>query len=213
MDINLTDQAINQALKCNWTEAIKINQQILKNEPENTDALNRLARAYYETGNIKSAKKTSLQVLKVEPTNKIAKKALEKYIKVKGGNLTSSNQNINVSDFIEETGTTKQTTLINLCSEELISSLDSGDEVLLSAHSHRVTVTTLKNKYLGKLPDDLSAKLRNLIKNGYKYRVLIKSADKNCIKVIIKEIKRGKNFENIHSFPHETSESVGEFGS
>lgn len=223
MDINLSDQAINLALKCEWQEAIKVNELILKDDPENTDALNRLARAFCEIGNVKSAKKTSMQVLEIEPTNKIALKALEKYkqstpylkhgSKTTDQKLTNNLQNINVSDFIEESGTTKQTSLLNLCSEEIISTLDSGDEVLLSAHSHRVTVTTIKNKYLGKLPDDLSAKLRVLTKNGYKYRVLIKSADKNCIKVIIKEIKRGKDFENAPSFPYESSESVSEFGS
>lgn len=213
MDINLSDQAINLALKCDWQEAIKINELILKDDPENTDALNRLAKAFYESNNPKKAKKISLQVLEIEPTNKIALKTLEKYKKIKISFIGNDNQNINVSDFIEESGTTKQTNLLNLCSEEILSSLDSGDEVLLSTHSHRVTVTTLKNKYLGKLPDDLSARLRILTKNGYKYRVLVKSADKNCIRIIIKEIKRGKGFENSQSFPHESSESVSEFNS
>lgn len=207
MDINLVDQAISAALKCNWEEAIKINEQIVNEDPENTDALNRLARAHYENGNVKKAKEISKKVLSIEPSNKIAEKALDKYKNNKGGTTSEGNHNINMSDFIEDTGTTKQTTLLNLCSDEIISSLDSGDEVLLSTHSHRVTVTTLKNRYLGKVPDDLSAKLRSLTKNGYKYRVLVKSVDKQSLKILIKEIKRGKGFENVKSFPHESSES------
>lgn len=221
MSLNLSDQAINLALKSKWEEAIKINKQIIDDEPENTDALNRLARAFYEIGKIKDAKSTSEKVIKIESSNKIAEKALEKYKRSlatsdKKTNKVSpigNNQNFNVSDFIEDFRTTKHTTLLNLCSDEIISTLDSGDEVLLSAHSHKVTVTTLNHKYLGKLPDDLSAKLRVLTKKGYKYKVLIKSAENKCVKIIIKEIKRGKGYENVQSFPYESSESLSEFSS
>lgn len=213
MDINLADQAISAALKCDWNLAIEINKTILAEDPNDVDALNRIARAYYESGDTKRAKKESLKALEVEPTNKIAQKAVEKYSKSKSGLVGSSDQNIDASDYIEETGTTKQVSLINKCSTDTISTLDSGDEVLLSTHAHRVTITTLKNKYIGKLPDDLSARLRTLTKNGYKYKVIIKSADSECIKVLIKEIERGKGFENKQSFPRESSESISEFSS
>ena len=212
-DQNLVSKAINLALKSNWNDAIKANKQIIENDLSDIEALNRLAKAYYETGNIKLAKKTSLAVLKVEPTNKISLKALDKYQKNNADFNSGSGQNINISDFIEEVGITKQATLINLCSKKLISLLDSGDEVFLSTHSHRVSVTTKENRYIGRLPDDLSAKLKALCKNGYKYRVLIKSADHNYIKILIKEVERGKNFENVQSFPHDTSEPISEFNS
>ena len=218
MDNNLVEQAINSALKCNWAEAIKANKAILLEDPEDTEALNRLARAYCESGNIKKAKKTSLKVLEIDLLNKIAEKALIKYKSAKKSNIpgfTSANASDFIGakalNFIEEVGTTKQTGLLNLCSDDLISSLDSGDEVFLSTHTHRVTITTKGRKYIGKLPDDLSARLRQLSKNGYKYKVLIKSADKEAVKIFIKETERGKGYENIQSFPRETSESISEF--
>jgi len=209
---NLAQAAIERALKCNWSEAIKINKLLLSEDKNDIEALNRLARAYYESGNIKLAKKTSLKALKVEPSNKIAQKAVEKYkrsLPLRGKKANS----INVSDFIQEIGTTKQTHLLNLCSEDVISSLDSGDEVFLSTHSHRVTVTTHDKKYIGKLPDDLSARLRLLTKNGYEYRIVIQSASKEDVKIIIKETKKGKGHEKINSFPIEILEPIGEFGS
>lgn len=213
MDTNLVDQAINAALKCNWETAITINKSILKEDPDDIDALNRISRAYYESGDIKNAKKESLKVLEIEPSNKIAEKAIQKYKKNKKGGSGSDEQTINAADYIEESGTTKQTALLNLCSEDIISTVDSGDEVMLSTHAHRVTVTNLNKKYIGKLPDDLSAKLRILTKNGYKYKVIIKSADSQCVKIFIKETKRGKGFENKQSFPREVSESISEFSS
>ncbi len=208
MNIDFEELAISSALKCDWKSAIEANKQVLKEEPNDIEALNRLARAYYESGNTKEAKKISLKVLEIEPSNKIAEKAIERYKKNKKTGLINEEHNVNVSDFIEEVGTTKQTNLLYLCANDVISTLDSGDEVLLVTHSHRVSVTTNKNKYLGKLPDDLSAKIRNLIKKGYKYKALVKSTENCCIKIIIKETKRGKGFENTQSFPRESSESI-----
>jgi tetratricopeptide (TPR) repeat protein len=217
---NLAQTAINSALKCDWSEAIKINKILLSQDKNDIEALNRLARAYYESGNIKLAQKTSLNVLKIEPSNKIAEKAVEKYkrslplrdkrsLPLRGKKANS----IVASDFIEEIGTTKLTQLLNLCSENIISSLDSGDEVFLSTHSHRVTVITHDKRYIGKLPDDLSARLRLLTKEGYEYRVIIMSANKENIKIIIKETKKGKGYEKINSFPVEVLEPIGEFAS
>ena len=213
MDTSLENQAIDSALKCDWTQAIKLNKLILQEYPDDVEALNRLARAYLENGDVKNAKKTTKLVLEIEPSNKIALKSLSRYKSNFNGALNNSEHNVDVSDFIEETGTTKQTQLLYLCSENLISSLSSGDELLLSTHSHKVSVTTLDKKYVGKLADDLSAKLRILTKNGYQYKTIIKSADKYCVRIIIKETKRGKGFENKQSFPREASESVSEFSS
>ncbi|MEK7168707.1 MAG: hypothetical protein AAB778_01730 [Patescibacteria group bacterium] len=213
MDINLSDQAIQSALKCDWKSAIKINKLILADDPNDIEALNRLARAYYESGDRSNAKKVSTKVLSIDKGNNIAKKALQKYKGNKKALAGSLGQHINASDYIEETGTTKQVVLLNRCSEETLSTLDSGDEVILLTHSHRVTVSTLNHKYIGKIPDDLSARLRKLTKSGYKYKVIIKSTNDNCIKVIIKEIERGKGFENVQSFPRELSESLSEFSS
>ena len=209
--INLSEKAIAQALKSQWSDAIETNKEILLTEPEDIDALNRLARAYYELGDISNAKKTSNKVLKIDSTNKIAEKALDKYNISKDGVTKDSDHNsINLSDFIEEAGTTRQTSLLNLCSEKIISSLNSGDELELVSHSHKVSVTTADKKYVGKLPDDISAKVRTLARNGYKYKVIVKSADKQCIKVIIKEVKRGKGLNTKPSFPRESSESLSE---
>lgn len=205
MEENLTQKSIDLALVCNWKDAIKTNLLILKNDGDDIDALNRLAHAYFANGSITNAKKISLKVLKINPTNNIATKALEKCNQGKQKGKSSEKYVLYPSDFIEEPGKTKLTSLINLGSLKIYSCLNTGTEVLLTPHAHKVSVTTVDGEYIGKLTDDLSSRLRKFIKSGNKYKVLIKSASKNRVIVFI----RGNNV----SFPLEMSESISEFSS
>lgn len=218
MDDELAQVAINCALQCDWKEAIKTNLLILKETKDDIDALNRLSRAYFESGDNAKAKRASLEVLKISPSNNIAIKSLEKYKHSPSKQASevqkmSNEHNRDASVFIEEPGKTKLTTLINLGSEKVYSFLSAGDEVLITPHTHKVSVTTVDGAYIGRLTDDLSARIRRFVKGGNKYQVLIKSASKNCVKVFIKETQKGKDLINTQSFPREASESVGEFSS
>ncbi|KKP48024.1 MAG: Tetratricopeptide TPR_2 repeat protein [Candidatus Woesebacteria bacterium GW2011_GWA1_33_30] len=209
MDDTLTQKAINLALKCDWSEAIKTNLKILKINPSDIDTLNRLSRSYYENGDLTKAKKTSLNVLKIDSTNNIALKAVKKYkqSKVKKINHT---KNIDTSIFIEEPGKTKLINLINVGSSSTCACLNSGDEVILTTHTHKVSLIDCEGRYIGRLPDDLSAKLRNLIKGGNEYKAYVKSVEGKDVKVLIKEARRGEEFKNVQSFPRESLESITE---
>jgi len=46
----ITNQAINSALKGDWKNAVKLNLSIIKSSPHDVEALNRLARAYFQVG-------------------------------------------------------------------------------------------------------------------------------------------------------------------
>lgn len=209
---NLAQKAISLSLCSSWKEAIKTNLDILEENPEDVDSLNRLARAYYEIGEINNAKKTSQKVLAIDPLNVIANKSIEKY---KSGKKIDSgtqveNGNIDVSIFIEEYGKTKVTTLLNVGSEKTVDKLLPGCEIRLLTHTHRVTANTFDGKYLGKLPDDLSARIRYLVKQGNSFKAYIKSIQNSGVKIIIKEDKKAKGMESVISFPREASESAGE---
>lgn len=207
MNSDLAQDAINAALKANWKDAVKINNSILQNDKGDVDALNRMARAYAELGFLAKARQTSHRVLKVDPFNTIANRSLIKWKGLKKGDTYSSPPS-NAQVFLEEPGKTKICSLFFLGDNKIVAKLDSGDEVKLDTHSHRVTVITSDNKYIGRLSDDLSARLKKLISMGNEYSVNIKSIDKNDVKVFIKETKRDKKISNIPSFSAEKIDYV-----
>lgn len=189
---DLSELATELALEHKWEDAIEINKKILDDNPEDVDCLNRLARAYFEAGNNEKAIKISKQVIKIEPYNNIAIKSLQKYQKVKPNGLPISEVSTDIN-FIEEPGRTKIIKLLNLGKEKIVSCLDAGDEIVLSAHSHRVSVNTLDGKYIGRLPDDISAKIRVFKKNGDQYKAIIKSAEDESVKIFIRLKSLSKN--------------------
>lgn len=201
--MDLSQKAVQLALKCRWEEAISSNLEILKSNKDDIDALNRLARAYAEIGNSKKAKICCQKVLSIEPHNQIATRAQAKYKKNKTNTRTVADRSASPSTFLEESGKTKIVSLLNLGDIKLISSLDAGDEVSMTTHAHRVCVTNTDGKYLGRISDDLAARLKTLVAGGNRYQIYIKSIEKNSVKVFIKEIVRGKDFINTPSFPSE----------
>jgi tetratricopeptide (TPR) repeat protein len=202
MEKDLAQKAVEAALKGNWEKAIELNKKIIKATPKDTDALNRLARAHAELGDLPKAKKNSAKVLKIDPFNKIAQKCLDKWKGLKKGETIRSASS-SASAFIEEPGKTKIVPLLHVGSEKITAKLDSGDEVKLNPHGHRVSVITQEGKYIGRLPDDIGAKLKKLMKLGNTYKVLIKSTNMSEVKVFIREIKSNPKLKDIPSFSNE----------
>lgn len=202
MEQSLVQKAVEAALSGKWKEATQFNSLLIKENPKDIDALNRLARAYSELGNLKKAKTLAEKVLKIDPFNSIATKALNKWKGLKSGQSISTRP-ASPEAFLEEPGKTKTVSLINLGDPRLLAKLDSADEVKLTPHSHRVSVITPDGKHIGRLPDDVSARLRNLIKNGNIYQVLIKSIEPDDVKVFLREITRGRLAGDVKSFPTE----------
>lgn len=205
MNNSLAQQAIDSALSGNWPQAVELNQQILSTSPDDLDALNRLAKAYSELGEMDKAKAQANKVVKLDPSNSIATKALARWKTVKKGEISKSIPSSS-STFLEEPGKTKIISLLHVGCPEVISNIDAGDKVQLDCHCHRVAVATLDGKYIGKLPDDLSLKIKNLASRGYEYETTIMSVDNSEVKVFVKEIKRSPNMEDVVSFPIEKIE-------
>ncbi|MCX6704367.1 MAG: tetratricopeptide repeat protein [Candidatus Woesebacteria bacterium] len=207
MDTSASQTAVSLALSGKWSEAIKANLEIISDSPEDTDAINRLARAYWELGKISEAREATKKVLKIDPVNPIALKCVEKW-KVAGNNDIRSSGLTITENFLEEPGKTKLVTLLNLGDSKIFANLDPGEEVKLFSHAHKVSINTLDGKYIGCLPDDLAARLRNLIKAGRKYQVLMKSVDPKEITVFIRELEKGPKVLDTPSFPTEKIDYV-----
>ena len=207
MDVDLARMAVSAALDAKWTDAVKFNKEILRENPSDIDALNRLSRALAELGKLKEAKKIAEKVLKLDVFNSIATKALSKWKGLRKGE--SVNCGTNEPDaFLEEPGKTKMLSLLHLGDSRVIAKLDAGDEVKFTPHSHRVSVITLDGKYVGRLPDDTSARLRKLMSLGNEYKVLVKSSEPSDVKVFIREIRRADKLVDSPSFSPEKIDYV-----
>lgn len=187
MDSDLAQEAINAALTGDWEKAILVNSKILKDNSSNIDALNRIARAYVESGNVAKGQLITKKVLKLDPTNPIANRC---FLKWQNYTPRSSASKFTISPnlFIEEPSKTKVISLINLGDTSILEQLCCGDVVKLQPNTHRVNVhTALSDKYIGRFPDDVAARFIKLMRDGNVYEALIKLASKNQVKIFVRQ--------------------------
>ncbi|MBI2196791.1 hypothetical protein HYU45_04255 [Candidatus Daviesbacteria bacterium] len=200
---SLSQQAIDTALDSKWEEAIKINKKIVKLDPQNIDALNRLAKANMELGKSNLVKKYYSEVLRIDPYNPIALKNLKimKSFKPNGQSFTSNcHSRLSPSLFLQEPGKTKMVNLLKVAEPQKLSHAFCGMKVMMAVKNRKITIIDLNGDYLGVLPDDISHHLLRLYKGGNKYELYIKSIRVNSLSVIIKETFRSKRFKNQPSF-------------
>jgi tetratricopeptide (TPR) repeat protein len=203
---NLLKIAIESALSKNWTKAVEANNEILNLSPDNLDALNRLAYAYIQLGDLDRAKKYYKKVLSLDHYNYLAHKNLDKMssysnkppIKINSDQKQSKVKNVCL--YIEEPGKTKTVSLINTAPPTVLSEMHIGDPVYLYPKKHTIEIRNGDKVYIGALPDDLSFRLIRFIKAGNLYDVYIKNLQKKCVSVFINEIKRGKRFASQPTF-------------
>lgn len=207
MSDDLTQQAIQFALSGNWKQAIKINLALLKSNPKDTEIMNRLARAYLQTGQKTLAHRTYAKVLKIDKFNTIALKNLDllKTLKIDRSVHRPPASSAPTPVFLEEPGSTKNVSLTRLGDDRIIGNLHPGDPVTILCREHNVVAISQTKQYLGRLPDDLAARLRTLLKAGNTYSAWIRSLDlstpTHTVKIFIKEIYRCPKYRDTPSFP------------
>lgn len=205
---DLATAAITAALANNWGEALSLNQQIIDTDPKNVDALNRLARAYFELGNLNDSRKYYELSLENDPYNQIAFKFLKKIDTFnKKSTFPPSHKTLDaippelITDlFIEEPGKTRLVNLLKVAEPQKLSVLSSGEMVNLVKKNRIIVATDQNGEYLGVIPDDLSMRLIKLMQGGNKYRALIKSTKTNGLTILIREVHRSSRFRNQPSF-------------
>ena len=205
--MTLKNQAIQTALEGNWPNAISINKSLVKENPEDIDALNRLSFAYTITGKLKEAKSAYLKVLALDPLNPIALRNLKK-LKDKNFNAAgngNSNTHLN-NNFLEEPGRTKVVELVNIAQPKFVEALRTGQSVELSVKRLKIFVLEQK-QYIGVLPDDIARRLIKFIKGGCDYSAYIKSSSQHKVTIFIKEVKKTSKFKDQVSFTS-TSENM-----
>jgi tetratricopeptide (TPR) repeat protein len=202
----LVQKAINAALQSEWQAAVDLNLQILEQDPQNLDSLNRLARAYLELGDIAKSKKLYKEVITIDPYNVIALRNLKRFQLIKGdaktvtAKISKSGPNRSTTTFIEEPGKTKVIQLVRPATPSTLFTLHSGEKLKLAAKGRGIQVVSEGDSYVGRLPDDLAFQMQHMMKDGNQYDVFVKQVMTSSIYVFIKEIVRAEKYANRPSF-------------
>lgn len=201
---DLQQEAIKAAVNKDWNEAVSLNEKILETYPEDISTLNRLGISYSMIGKNKEAEEKFDKVISIDPHNPIAKNNLLRLKTNKSAGLF--NPFIQTVSFIEEPGKSKVIPLVNQAEPKIFSGLNIGEPVELSSCKHKVKVTGQGDVFIGYLPDNISHRLLQLIKSGYKYKVVMKSVNPKLPQVFVQEIHAAKKLKGVPSFPLDENE-------
>lgn len=102
--------AVNYAIQGDWGNAIIANEDMLSLDEKDVETLNRLAKAYYESGDVEAAKRTYTLVLEYNELNPIARRALSVIEKTES-QPTKTRTYVEMRNFVIETGKSILTTI------------------------------------------------------------------------------------------------------
>lgn len=194
--LSLKSQAIQTALVGDWETAIGLNQQILQEEPNDIDTLNRLAFALLSQGNPKEAKTLYEKVLLLDMKNPIALRNLKRLHDNSTKKVSIPLSNV----FIEEPGKTKVIDLLNVADKKIITTLRSGETLTLRIKRNKIFALDTEQQYIGMLPDDICQRLIKFMNSGNEYEAYVRTVDSNKASIFVRETKRVKRFRDQPSF-------------
>src|SRR5260370_1552544 len=155
------DVAIQQALASQWKEAVTTNRNILNLFPCEPDEYNRLGKAYSELGQYAEARQAYTQTLKYNPDNTIARKNLERLAQLQEEpvQIHTGAERIDPRLFIEETGKTGTTALINLALASVLAKVGVGDKLQLHVIRHTIHVPNSPGEHISHIHPHLATPL------------------------------------------------------
>ena len=198
-----TDLAIQQALASQWEEAVITNRNILNLFPSEPEAYNRLGKAYSELGQYAEARQAYRQTLKYSPDNTIARKNLERLAQLQEEpvQIHTGAERIDPRLFIEETGKTGTTDLINLAPSSVLAKVGVGDKVQLHVMGHTIHVRNSAGEDIGQIEPRLANRLINFMEGGNRYAAAILAMENGQVRLIIREEYQHPSMFGKVSFP------------
>jgi tetratricopeptide (TPR) repeat protein len=198
----MAEQAISLAMKSRWQEAADLNRQILEQHPNDVDALNRFGKALMELGQYSEARDAYSKALKLDPVNTIAGKNLQRLAKLEEqGTAAPPPTRVDPSLFIEESGRTVVTTLVDVAKPVVIAKLDAGDRVELKPDGTQVEVIDETGQYVGRLEPRLATRVLKLLDTGNRYSAAVTGTEEGAVRIIIRETHRDPSMGSRPSFP------------
>jgi len=198
-----TELAIQQALSSQWEEAVSTNKNILNLFSSEPDAYNRLGKAYSELGQYTEARQAYSQTLKYSPNNTIAKKNLGRLslLQEAPAPTPSGTDRIDPRLFIEETGKTGVTELINLAPASLLAKVGVGDRLQLHVNGRTLLVRNAAGEDIGQIEPRLANRLINFMEGGNRYAAAILALEHGQVRLIIREEYQHPSMFGKVSFP------------
>ena len=186
----LTEQAIAAATDAEWAAAADLNKRILELGAD-SEAENRLAKAYWEMGELATAREHYQAALALDPTNRIAERNISRLrmLLAEAGKKTVAAEKADkapVSIFVEETGKTGFAHLIDLVDPKQLAQVNPGDAVELSPDGPRLAAKANK-RHIGYVEPRVAARLLKLIADGNKYTAGVTSIGERDVRIIIRE--------------------------
>ncbi len=186
----LVEQAINAARQADWAGAAEANRKVLELGPDSA-AQNRLAKAFWEMGELSQAREHYQSALAIDPTNRIAERNIGRLrqLMVEAGSRTvpaKPGSKAPVSLFVEETGKTGFAHLVDLASPADLAQVNPGDFVELAPEGPRV-VARSNGVHIGVVEPRVAARLLRLMADGNRYSAGVTSLGDKDVRIIIRE--------------------------
>ncbi len=204
----LNEQAIDAALKSHWDEAAELNQRLLSLVPQDLSTLNRLGKALSELGRYAEARKAYGDALELDPTNNIARKNYDRLAPLAESDTTGpvAHERIDPRLFIEETGKTGFTNLVDLAARDVLARLTAGDQVYLDRDGAILYVKNANDVRIGRVEPRLAGRLIKFMEGGNKYAAGITDLGDHTVRVIIRETYQAPDMFGKVSFPAQGGE-------
>jgi tetratricopeptide (TPR) repeat protein len=182
----LNQKAIKAALKADWAEAIKINEEILSKTPTDISVKLRLGKAYLQASEFTKAKKLFKEILVIDPINKIAQK---NYELATNNRKEESKVKTSGVGLIKEPGTSQDVIMDITEKGVTANSFSRGDELEFKILKGGVKVFGYKGSNevaLGTLDPILSNKIYEAKQDGAVIKAQVVSGRDKTISLLIK---------------------------
>ena len=207
----LQDQAVDQAAKNRWEEAVETNLQLIT-LGEDADTHNRLGKAYFELGKLADAREAYQHALRLNSNNAIARKNVERLDDLLARTATApirtTRQLVDLRLFITETGKTALTTLVDLARGPLVDAVVTGEKVDLRMEGRHVLVIDAGGNAIGRIEPKLAQRLNELMTGGNRYAAAVAQTNGHQLRVIIREVYQDPSQRGRVSFPGKLGESA-----
>jgi tetratricopeptide (TPR) repeat protein len=199
----LTEQAIELALKSQWEEAAAINRRLLDLFPRDLSTLNRLGKALSELGQYGEARQSYASALDIDPENNIARKNLVRLEQLRSadGSARPTAERMDPRLFIEETGKTGFTNLVDLAPPAVIARLSAGEQVHLHREGSLLYVETSAGERVGRVEPRLANRLIKFMDGGNQYAAGIAELSGHDVRLIVRETFQDPSQFGKVSFP------------